>query len=224
MQERTELLIGKDGVGKLKNSHVLLFGLGGVGSFTFEALVRGGIGKITVVDNDTFTKSNLNRQLLALNSTLGQNKTDVAKMRATDINPQCEVICINKFILPENLSEIPFENVDYIVDAIDTVSTKIALAELSQERNIPLISVMGTGNKLDSTKFEVTDIFKTSVCPLCRVMRYELKKRGVKKLKVIYSKAEIIKPEANTVGSISYVPSVAGLLAAGEVIRDICVK
>ncbi len=197
----------------------MLFGLGGVGSYTFEALVRSGIGNIIAIDADTVAKSNINRQLIALNSTVGHDKIDIATARAKDINPDCTIIGIKKFILPENINEVPFENADYIIDAIDTVSTKIALACLAEEKNIPIISIMGTGNKSDATKFTVTDIYKTSVCPLCRVMRYELKKRGVKKLKVVYSQADIIKHGETTVGSLSYVPGVAGLLAAGEVIK-----
>lgn len=219
MFERTRILLGDDGINKLKSSVVMLFGIGGVGSYTFEALVRSGIGSIIVVDADTVAKSNINRQLLALNSTVGLNKIDAAAARAADINPDCRVIGIKKFVLPENINELPFDKVDYIIDAIDTVSTKIALACIAEEKNIPIISIMGTGNKIDATEFAVTDIYKTSVCPLCRVMRYELKKRGVKKLKVIYSSADIIKHGQNTVGSLSYVPGTAGLIAAGEVIK-----
>lgn len=219
MFERTRIILGDDGIEKLKNSSVMLLGLGGVGSYAFEALVRSGICNITIVDADTVAKSNLNRQLVALGSTIGMYKTDVAAARALDINPDCRVTCIKNFILPENIGELPFEGTDYIIDAIDTVSTKIALACIAEEKNIPIISVMGTGNKSDGNRFIITDIYKTSVCPLCRVMRYELKKRNVKKLKVVYSQAEIIKHKEKTVGSLPFVPPVAGLLAAGEVIK-----
>lgn len=229
---RTELLIGKDGLDKLKESRVAVFGVGGVGGYVAEGLIRSGVGKITLIDNDTISNSNINRQIIATQSTVGMLKTDAFRQRLSDINPYAEVNTVNMFILPENADEFPFGDYDYIVDAIDTVSGKIAIIMNSQKNNIPVISSMGTGNKLDPTAFEITDIYKTSVCPLARVMRREMKKRGVKKLKVLYSKEEPIKPlyplENDTKkavpGSISFVPSVAGLIIAGEVIKDLLNK
>ena len=225
---RTERLIGTDAVEKLKNSHVAVFGVGGVGSYTVEALARAGVGTLTLVDSDVVAKSNINRQIIALNSTVGRDKVEVAAERIADINPDCNVICHKKFVLPENMGEFDFAGFDYIVDAIDTVSAKLALVEIANEKNVPIICSMGTGNKLNPLMFEVTDVFKTSVCPLARVMRVELKKRGIKKLKVLYSKEEPIKIENVSEGnrravpaSISFVPSAAGLIIAGEVIKDL---
>lgn len=225
---RTERLIGADAIEKLKNSRVAVFGIGGVGSYVVEALARAGVGAIDLIDNDDVAISNLNRQIIALHSTVGMPKVEAAAQRIRDINPSCKTTCIKQFVLPENLDELPISSYDYVVDAIDTVSSKIALALICEKLGVKIISSMGTGNKLDPTKFEVTDIYKTSVCPLARVMRAELKKRGVKGLKVVYSKEEPAKIE--TVGegnrravpaSISFVPSAAGLIIAGEVIKDL---
>lgn len=220
--QRTESLIGQEALKKLSDSHVAVFGVGGVGGFAVEALARSGVGEITLIDNDTVKESNINRQIIALHSTIGQLKTAALKNRLSDINPQIKINELNIFVLPETIIEIDFSEFDYVVDAIDTVSGKLAIIETCNEKNIPVISSMGTGNKLDPTMFEISDINKTSVCPLARVMRYELKKRGIKKLKVLYSKEN---PAKNTNGrvpsSISFVPSVAGLIIAGEVIKDI---
>ncbi len=226
---RTEMLIGKTALEKLKNSRVAVFGVGGVGGYVAEALVRAGVGVIDLIDNDKVSESNINRQIIALSSTVGQMKTEVMKNRILDINPESKVNTFNLFVLPENIHTFDFTVYDYIVDAIDTVSGKLAIIEKAYSLGIPVISSMGTGNKLDPTKFEITDISKTSVCPLARVMRYELKKRGVKKLKVLYSKEEPIKSHAivdgtgkkAVPGSISFVPSVAGLIIGGEVIKDL---
>ncbi len=218
---RTERLIGKNNLLKLKNANIIIFGLGGVGSYVAEALARCGVGKMTVVDKDTVDITNINRQLYALQSTIGKNKADVAKERILDINPECEVTSVVKMYLPENSNEFNLSQYDYIVDAIDNVTAKIDLAIKSQEMNIPIIASMGTGNKLDPTAFKITDIYKTDTCPLCRVMRRELKQRGVKKLKVLYS-TEIPKNDGErTPASISFVPSTAGLIIAGEVVKDI---
>lgn len=223
--ERAELLIGKDGLETLKNSHIAVFGVGGVGGYTVEALVRAGVGAIDVFDPDKVVKSNLNRQIIALESTLGEYKVDVISKRAKDINSNVTVNANKLFYLPENADSVDLSKYDYIVDAIDTVSAKIELAKRADELCIPMISAMGAGNKLDPTRFEVTDIYKTSVCPLAKVMRRELKKRGVKKLKVVYSREEAIKvnseEERPPCGSISYVPSVAGLIMAGEIVKDL---
>lgn len=226
---RTEMLIGKDAMATLCNSSVAVFGVGGVGGYTVEALIRSGIGNITLIDNDTVSRSNINRQIIALDSTVGMLKTEAAKKRIQEINPECKVNILNLFILPESIGEIDFTQYDYVVDAIDTVSGKIAIIEKCNELNIPIISSMGTGNKLNPTELEVSDIYKTSVCPLARVMRTELKKRGIKNLKVVYSKEQPITPfvsEANEKGkpipgSISFVPSVAGFIIASEVIKDL---
>lgn len=218
---RTERLIGKDALLKLKNSNVIVFGLGGVGSYTVEALARSGIGKITVVDKDEVDITNINRQLYALHSTVGKAKAEIAKERILDINPECEVTAIRKMYLPQNADEFNLQSFDYIIDAVDCVTAKISLAEKAEKLSIPIISSMGTGNKLDPTQFKVSDIYKTSVCPLCRVMRTQLKKRGVKRLKVLYSEEIPITDGERTPASISFVPSVAGLIIAGEVIKDI---
>lgn len=218
---RTERLIGTDNLEKLKNKNIIIFGLGGVGSYVAEALARSGVGKMTVVDKDTVDITNINRQLYALHSTIGKDKAQVAKERILDINPDCQVTPIVKMYLPEIADEFNLARYDYIIDAIDNVTAKIDLAIKSQELNIPIIASMGTGNKLDPTAFKITDIYKTDTCPLCRVMRKELKARNVKKLKVLYS-TEIPKNDGErTPASISYVPSVAGLIIAGEVIKDL---
>ena len=223
---RTKVLIGKDGIEKLKNSKVAIFGIGGVGSYVLEGLVRAGIGNFVLVDNDEVALSNLNRQIIATTKTIGMPKVEVAKQRILEINPEAIVETYREFFMPETKGILD-ETVSYIVDAIDTVTAKIELVLRAQKLNIPIISSMGTGNKLDPTRFEVTDIYKTSVCPLAKVMRKELKQRGIKKLKVVYSKEEPIKLEKDETtkkqvpASISFVPSVAGLIIAGEVIKDI---
>lgn len=221
---RTERLIGEDALRKLQNSNIIIFGLGGVGSYTAEALARSGIGKMTVVDKDTVDITNINRQLYALRSTVGKPKVEVAKARMLDINPECEITAIQKMYLPENSEDFNLSQYDYIIDAIDNVTAKIDLAVKAEQLGIPIISSMGTGNKLDPTAFKVSDIYKTSVCPLCRVMRTQLKKRGVKKLKVVYSEEMPKTDGERTPASISFVPPAAGLIIAGEVIRDITEK
>ncbi len=226
---RSEMILGRESTKNLKNKSVILFGLGGVGSYTAEALARAGIGRLTIVDNDCVSVTNINRQLCALHSTVGKAKADVVKERILDINPECEVTALRKFYLPENSDEFSLSDYDYIADAIDTVSAKIDLAVKSQELSIPIISCMGTGNKLDPSKFTVSDIFRTSGCPLCRVMRSELRKRGVKKLCVVWSPEEPVKPLATdeasgkrqTPGSLPFVPGVAGMIMAGKIITDL---
>ncbi|MBO7303310.1 MAG: tRNA threonylcarbamoyladenosine dehydratase [Clostridia bacterium] len=228
--EREAMLLGDEAIKKLNNSYVALFGLGGVGSYTAEALARSGVGRILLVDNDKVSKSNINRQLCALQSTVGRYKVDVVAERLLDINPDIIIEKRYDFVLPENIDSFDLRNVDYIVDAIDTVSAKLALAEKAKEFGVPMISSMGTGNKLDPTALTVTDITKTSVCPLARVMRRELKKRGISHLKVVFSTEEPITPSAPVEGkkippaSIAFVPSVAGLIAASEVVKDIVSK
>ena len=231
---RTELLIGKEGVAKLKNAKVAIFGIGGVGSYVVEGLARAGVSNFVLVDNDDVSLTNLNRQIIATQSTIGKSKVEVAKQRILDINKDAKVEIHQEFFMPES-DEILDDTVSYIVDAIDTVTAKIELVVRANKLNIPIISSMGTGNKLDPTRFEVTDIYKTSVCPLAKVMRKELKKINIKKLKVVYSKEEQIKLDENIVslvkkeeqternipGSISFVPSVAGLIIASEVVKDI---
>lgn len=237
---RTEMLLGKEALETLKDSRVCIFGVGGVGSYVVEALARAGVGHMTLVDNDDVAESNINRQIIATTKTVGRSKVEVAAERVRDINPDSSVICVKSFYLPENSSEFVFTDYDYVVDAIDTVSAKIDIALKCSELGVPVISSMGTGNKLDPTKFEVTDIYKTSGDPLARVMRRELKKRNVKKLKVVYSTEEAKKPvneedalkeseesgskRRSIPGSVSFVPSVAGLIIAGEVIKDLIRK
>ena len=229
---RTELLIGEKGIEKLKNSKVIVFGIGGVGGYVVEALARAGIGAIDIVDNDKVTISNLNRQIIATHSSIGQYKVDVAQKRLLDINPDIKIEKFQIFYTPENKDNIDFGGYDYVVDAIDTVVGKISIIEEAKKRNIPVISSMGAGNKLNSTSFCVADISKTSVCPLARVIRLELKKRNIKDVKVVYSTESPIKPalsneksKKNSIpGSISYVPSIAGLIIAGEVIKDLILK
>lgn len=226
---RTELLIGKEGIEKLQNSKVAIFGIGGVGSFVVEGLVRAGVGSFVLVDNDKVCLTNLNRQIISTRKTVGKPKVEVAKERILEINPEANVEIHQEFFMPDSQGILD-DTVDYIIDAVDTVTAKIELVMRANKLNIPIISSMGTGNKLDPTRFEVTDIYKTSVCPLAKVMRKELRARGVKKLKVVYSKEEPIKLAKTTEenkekkqvpGSISFVPSVAGLIIAGEVIKDI---
>ena len=220
---RTELIIGKEGIKKLNKAKVAIFGVGGVGSFVVEGLVRAGVEKFIIVDNDKVCLTNLNRQIIATHKTIGKYKVDVAKERILEINPKAKVKTYKEFFMPES-KEIFDETVDYIVDCIDTVTAKIELVVRANKLGIPIISSMGTGNKLDPTKFEVSDIYKTSICPLAKVMRKELRKRDIKKLKVVYSKEEPKKEkvEENRVpGSISFVPPVAGLIIAGEIVKDI---
>lgn len=251
---RTTLLLGDDALATLQKSKVAVFGVGGVGSYVAEALARSGVGHLILVDSDVVAVSNINRQLLALHSTVGQPKVDVMRRRILDINPAAVVEAIQAFVLPENASTWVRSDWDYIVDAIDTVSAKIELAVLAQARHIPMISSMGAGNKLDPTRFEIADLYQTSVCPLSKVMRRELKKRGVLQLKVVYSKEEPLTPFADVEavpasrhesitetppveplapmspqkrrvpGSVSFVPSVVGLIIAGEVIKDLIAK
>ncbi|MBE6347602.1 MAG: tRNA threonylcarbamoyladenosine dehydratase [Spirochaetaceae bacterium] len=225
---RTELLIGKENIEKLRDKKVAIFGLGGVGSFVTEGIIRCGIKNLILVDNDEISPSNINRQLYALQSTIGKKKTDLAKERCLDINPLANIQTFNLFYLEETQNQIDLSDCDYIIDAIDTVSAKLLLIENAKKLNVPIISSMGTGNKLNPFAFQISDIFKTSVCPLARTMRYELKKRGynsktLKNLKVLFSTeipASSIRPPA----SISFVPSVAGLMIASEVIKDLCNK
>ena len=221
---RTAELFGDAAIEKLKNSHICIFGVGGVGSYTVEALARAGVGTLTLVDGDCVALSNINRQLIATHSTVGEVKVEVAKRRILDINPEATVHAYNAFVTPESLCEIDFTGVDYIVDAIDTVSTKLALCELAVQRGIRILSSMGTGNKVDASRFRISDISKTSVCPLARVMRIELRKRGIDHLRVLWSDEmpHVASGEKKRVpASCSFVPSVAGLLIAGEVVRDI---
>ena len=222
--KRTEALIGTEALERLKKSHVAVFGVGGVGGYVTEALARSGIGELTLIDNDTVKESNINRQIIALTSTLGELKTEAFRKRIHDINPDIKVNIHNVFYLPETKDEIDFSSFDYVVDAIDTVSCKIAIIEKCDEEKIPVISSMGTGNKLNPTAFKIADISKTSVCPLARVMRYELKKRGIKKVKVLFSEENPVKQQMRVPASISFVPSVAGLIIAGEVVKDLINK
>ena len=227
---RTELLVGEEGINKLHNSKVIVFGIGGVGSFVVEALTRAGVGNLILVDNDTICISNLNRQIHATQATVGMIKVEAMKERVISINPKCNVEAKQVFITADNISEIIPSDVDYVVDAIDTVTSKLALAEYCYKNNINIISSMGTGNKMDPTQFRVSDVFKTKVCPLAKVMRHELRKRGVKKLKVVYSEEMPMTPDKGgavpsakrqTPGSISFVPPVAGMIIGGEVIKDL---
>lgn len=227
---RTELLLGEEALERLKKARVAVFGVGGVGGYAVEALARSGVGALDLIDNDTVALSNLNRQIIALHSTIGQHKVDVAKARVHDINLDCEVRVYKTFYLPETAEEFDFSVYDYVIDAIDTVKGKLGLAQQAQDAGTPIISSMGAGNKLDPTAFEVADIYKTSVCPLARVMRCECRKRGIKKLKVVYSKEVPVRPKTvseetgvrrDIPGSLAFVPSVAGLILAGEVIKDI---
>ena len=230
---RTELLLGAAAMEKLAGSRVAVFGIGGVGSFTVEALARAGVGGLTLIDDDCICLTNLNRQLHATRRTVGRVKVEAMRERVLEINPCCAVSILQKFYLPENAAEFFVEKYDYVVDAIDTVTAKIDLIVRAKDQEIPVISCMGAGNKLDPTRFEVADIYKTSMCPLAKVMRYELRARGVKDLKVVYSREQPLTPMATTEpvptgslrrqipGSISFVPSVAGLILAGEVIKDL---
>lgn len=242
---RTQLLLGDEAMNKLAASRVAVFGVGGVGGYVCEALIRSGVGAIDLVDDDKVCLTNLNRQIIATRKTIGQYKTQVMKERILDINPDAKVEVHNCFFLPETADDFEFEKYDYVVDAVDTVTAKIALVMKCKEKNVPIISSMGAGNKLDASAFRVADIYKTKVCPLAKVMRRELKKRGVKKLKVVYSEEMPIKPledmssscKTNCIcppgaqhkctqrraipGSVAFVPSVAGLIIAGEVVKDL---
>ncbi|MFR1710503.1 MAG: ThiF family adenylyltransferase [Clostridium sp.] len=241
---RTELLIGRDGLNKLKDSKVIVFGVGGVGSFTVEALVRAGVGTIVLVDDDTICLTNLNRQIHATYNTIGKVKVEAMKERVLSINKKCNVITHQVFVTKDNIAELITDDVDYVVDAIDTVSAKIALVEYCNEKGINIICSMGTGNKFDPSQFKVADIYDTKVCPLAKVMRYELRKRGIKSLKVVYSEEVPTKPKQEDVvtcktgcvctggskkcaikrqipGSISFVPPVAGMIIGGEVVNTL---
>ena len=228
---RTRLLLGDDGIKKLQNARVAAFGVGGVGGYVVEALARAGVGALDLIDNDTVARSNLNRQIIATYDTIGKLKVDVAADRVHAINPACTVRVFRTFYLPETKDQFDFTQYDYVVDAIDTVSGKIALVLQAKEAGVPIICAMGAGNKLDPSMFEVADLYKTSVCPLARVMRTECRKRGIKHLKVVYSKeppvtplesAEDMAPGKRSVpGSVSFVPAAAGLILAGEVVRDL---
>lgn len=232
--DRTKRLLGADAMSKLKNSHVAVFGIGGVGGHAADALVRSGIGEITIVDSDEVAESNINRQLIATTKTIGRKKVEVMAEHLLEINPEVKVHAYDCFFLPETKDKFDFLQYDYVIDAVDTVTAKLALVESCKEAEVPIVSSMGAGNKLDPTAFEVTDIYKTSVCPLAKVMRKELKARGIKKLKVVYSKEIPLEPIEDddfisdekrrrraTPGSIAFVPSVAGLILAGEVIKDL---
>ena len=242
---RTQLVFGKEAMDKLKGSRVAVFGIGGVGGYTVEALARSGVGAIDIIDDDKVCLTNINRQIFATRKTVGKYKVDVAKERIEEINPDCKVTAFKTFYMPETADQFDFTQYDYVVDAIDTVTGKIALIENAKKAGTPIISSMGAGNKVDPTAFEVTDIYKTSVCPLAKVMRYELKRRGIRKLKVVYSKEKPIPPiddmaiscrqhcicppgtarkctqRRQVPGSTAFVPSVVGLIIAGEVIKDI---
>lgn len=224
---RTVRIYGEDAILKLVGSHVAIFGVGGVGGFACEALARAGIGKIDIFDKDVVSLSNINRQIIALHSTVGRAKVDVMQERILDINPDCEVNAHNVFYLPENADEFDLSQYDYIIDAVDTVTAKLEIICRADKLGIPVISAMGAGNKKDPTRFEVADIYSTSVCPLARVMRRELKKRRIEKLKVVYSteetavKADMSSEEKHFPGSLPFVPSVMGLIISGEVINDL---
>ena len=226
---RTEMLIGRENVEKLKTKKVIVFGVGGVGGYVCEALARTGVGQIDLVDNDTVSVSNINRQIIALHSTIGRLKVDVMKERICDINPSITVNAYNTFFTPETSMKFDFSKYDYVVDAIDTVSGKIELVVQCNNAGTPIISSMGAGNKLDPCAFKVSDIYKTAVCPLARVMRTELKKRGIKKLKVVYSEEKPISREIDKMqvngkrppASCAFIPSVVGLIVASEVVKDL---
>ena len=220
---RTAQLLGNENVEKLFDKHVIVFGVGGVGGYVVEALARSGIGKISIVDNDVVNESNINRQIIALHSTVGMQKVEVLKNRILDINPECQVFVYNQFFLPENSNDFDFSIYDYVVDAVDTVTAKIEIIKKSKESNVPVISSMGTGNKLNPLGFKVSDISKTKVCPLARVMRNELKKRGISKVKCVYSEENPV-IQTQTPASVAFVPPVAGLLIASEVVKDLCIE
>ncbi len=232
---RTQLLLGREGMESLHKKKVAVFGIGGVGGYVCEALVRSGIGAFDLIDDDKVCLTNLNRQIIATRKTIGRDKVEVMKERMLEINPDVDVTIRKCFFLPENADEFPFEEYDYVVDAVDTVTAKIELILRAQQAKVPIISAMGAGNKLDASRFKVADIYDTSVCPLAKVMRHELKKRNVKKLKVVYSDELPIKPpedpsdpeeqqehsRRSTPGSTAFVPAVAGLIIAGEIVKDL---
>ena len=226
---RTQMLLGKESMERIQNSHIAIFGVGGVGGYVAEALARSGVGKIDLFDNDVVSITNINRQIIALTSTVGRPKVEVMKERILDINPSAKVVCHNVFFMPENSYEFDFSKYTYVVDAVDTVTAKIEIIKRAKEEEIPVISSMGTGNKLCPEMFEVADISETSVCPLARVMRRELKQRGIENVKVVYSKEESIKPnlteeyteKRQIPGSTAFTPTVAGLIIASEVIKDL---
>ena len=220
---RTAQLLGNENVEKLFDKHVIVFGVGGVGGYVVEALARSGVGKISIVDNDVVNESNINRQIIALHSTVGMQKVEVLKNRILDINPECQVFVHNQFFLPENSNDFDFSIYDYVVDAVDTVTAKLEIIKKSKESNVPVISSMGTGNKLNPMGFKVSDISKTKVCPLARVMRNELKKRGISKVKCVYSEENPV-IQTQTPASVALVPPVAGLLIASEVVKDLCIE
>ncbi len=230
--ERTSLLLGTQGIEKLKNARVIVFGVGGVGGFVTEALARSGVGAIDIVDDDVVALSNLNRQIIALHSTVGRAKVEVMKERILDINPECIVTAHKVFFLPETAHLFDFCKYDYVVDCIDTVKGKIQIIEMAKNAGIPVISSMGAGNKLDPTQFKIADISKTSVCPLARVIRQELKKKKIKDVKCVFSTEEAVSinpamaqncaPGAKIIGSTAFVPSVCGLLIASQVVKDLC--
>lgn len=233
--ERTERLLGTEAMKLLQNSRVCIFGIGGVGGYVAEALARSGVGAIDIVDRDVVSESNINRQIIALNSTVGKPKTEVMKQRILDINPDCKVNDYCVFYLPENKKDFDFSSYDYVVDAVDTVTAKLTIIEEAKRCNTPVISSMGTGNKLNPKMFQIADISKTKVCPLAKVMRRELKKRNIEHVKVLYSEEEVKKinegeacegqdRERPVVASVAFVPSVAGLMIAGEVIKDLVKK
>ena len=232
---RTAMLLGEEAVDKLQKARVAIFGIGGVGGYTLEALARAGVGQLDLIDSDTVSRSNINRQILATQSTVGMSKVEAGKKRVLDINPDCVVRTWEIFYTPETADQFDFTRYDYIVDAIDTVTGKLMLIQKAYECGTPIISCMGTGNKLDAAAFEVSDISKTTMCPLARIVRKELGKRGIKHLKVVYSKEEALSPtgweeEAKALGkrqipgSVSFVPGAAGLILAGEVIKDLAGK
>ncbi|MBQ3000788.1 MAG: tRNA threonylcarbamoyladenosine dehydratase [Oscillospiraceae bacterium] len=236
---RTRLLLGSDGMDKLKNAHIAVFGLGGVGGYVVEALARCGVGTLELVDHDTVSLSNINRQILATRETVGMEKSEAARLRVQAIDPEIKVIARHQFFGPDTKAEFDFSRYTYVVDAIDTVTGKLALVQAAKEANVPILCCLGTGNKLDPTAFRIGDIYETSVCPLARIMRKECRKRGIEKLKVLYSLEEPIKPDIapddpilselpegrNALpGSVSFVPAAAGLMIAGQVIRDITGK
>lgn len=243
---RTEQLLGKEAMEKLVDARVAVFGIGGVGGYVCEALIRSGVGAFDLVDHDTVCLTNLNRQIIATQKTIGRYKVDVMKERMLEINPDAVIRTHRRFFLPDNADTFPFATYDYVVDAVDTVTAKIELVIRAQEKNVPVISCMGAGNKLDASRFRISDIYKTSMCPLAKVMRRELKKRGVEKLKVVFSEEKPVKPSEDMSiscrencicppgaahkctekraipGSVAFVPSVAGLIIAGEVVKDLC--
>lgn len=236
---RTRLLLGQDGMEKLKNAHIAVFGLGGVGGYVVEALARCGVGTLELIDHDTVSLSNINRQILATRETVGMEKSEAARLRVQAIDPEIKVIARHQFFGPDTKAEFDFSQYTYVVDAIDTVTGKLALVQAAREENVPILCCLGTGNKLDPTAFRIGDIYETSICPLARIMRKECRRRGIEKLKVLYSLEEPIKPDIDPEdpilqempegrnalpGSVSFVPAAAGLIIAGQVIRDIVGK